>query len=73
MSSVSHSKALAGTTNVSAANAGIGIGAIVGGMTIANLGIEYLGYAAAAIAVMALMLVPLVHKLASRQERAPAT
>ncbi|MDH1561521.1 MFS transporter [Pseudomonas chengduensis] len=73
MSSVSHSKALAGTTNVSAANAGIGIGAIVGGMTIANLGIEYLGYAAAAIAVMALMLVPLVHKLASRQERVPAT
>ncbi|MEQ6330520.1 MFS transporter [Pseudomonas chengduensis] len=73
MSSVSHSKALAGTTNVSAANAGIGIGAIVGGMTIANQGIEYLGYAAAAIAVMALMLVPLVHKLASRQERAPAT
>lgn len=73
MSSVSYSKALAGTTNVSAANAGIGIGAIVGGMTIANLGIEYLGYAAAAIAVMALMLVPLVHKLASRQERAPAT
>jgi len=58
---------------VSAANAGIGIGAIVGGMTIANLGIEYLGYAAAAIAVMALMLVPLVHKLASRQERVPAT
>lgn len=73
MSSVSHSKALAGTTNVSAANAGICIGAIVGGMTIANLGIEYLGYAAAAIAVMALMLVPLVHKLASRQEQAPAT
>ena len=73
MSSVSHSKALAGTTNVSAANAGIGIGAIVGGMTIANLGIEYLGYAAAAIAVLALMLVPLVHKLAPRRRQAPAT
>ncbi|MDP9937893.1 MFS transporter [Ectopseudomonas alcaliphila] len=71
MSSASHSKALAGTTNVSAANAGIGIGAIVGGMTIANLGIEYLGYAAAAIAVLALMLVPLVHKLAPRRQ-APA-
>ena len=73
MSSASHSKALAGTTNVSAANAGIGIGAIVGGMTIANLGIEYLGYAAAAIAVLALMLVPLVHKLAPRRRQAPAT
>ncbi|UFQ98614.1 MFS transporter [Pseudomonas wenzhouensis] len=69
MSSVSHSKALAGTTNVSAANAGIGIGAIVGGMTIANLGSEYLGYAAAAIAVMALMLVPLAHKLAPRRQQ----
>ncbi|MDR8017807.1 MFS transporter [Ectopseudomonas guguanensis] len=68
MSSVSHSKALAGTTNVSAANAGIGIGAMVGGMTIAKLGTEYLGYAAATIAVMALMLVPLVHKLAPRQQ-----
>lgn len=68
MSSVTHSKALAGTTNVSAANAGIGIGAIVGGMTIANLGTEYLGYVAAAIAIMALMLVPLVRQLAPRQQ-----
>ena len=50
MSSVSHSKALAGTTNVSAANAGIGIGAMVVGMTSAKLGTEDLGYAAAAIA-----------------------
>gem|GEM_PF-6705835 len=64
MSSVSHSQALAGTTNVSAANAGIGIGAIVGGMTIPSLGVEYLGYVASAVAVIALALVPIVRKLA---------
>lgn len=34
MNSVTHSQALAGTTNVSAANAGIGIGAIIGGLVI---------------------------------------
>lgn len=64
MSSVSHSQALAGTTNVSAANAGIGIGAIIGGMTIPSLGVEYLGYVASAVAVIALALVPIVRKVA---------
>lgn len=66
MSSVSHSQALAGTTNVSAANAGIGIGAIVGGMTIPSLGVEYLGYVAAAVAVLALALVPVVRNFAPK-------
>lgn len=66
MNSVSHSQALAGTTNVSAANAGIGIGAIVGGMTIPSLGVEYLGYVASAVAVIALALIPAIHKLAPR-------
>ena len=66
MSSVAHSQALAGTTNVSAANAGIGIGAIVGGMTIPSLGVEFLGYVAAAVAVLALALVPLVRNLAPK-------
>jgi predicted MFS family arabinose efflux permease len=66
MSSVSHSQALAGTTNVSAANAGIGIGAIVGGMTISRLGVESLGYVAAAVAVLALVLVPVVRHLAPK-------
>jgi predicted MFS family arabinose efflux permease len=67
MSSVSHSQALAGTTNVSAANAGIGIGAIVGGMTIPSYGVEYLGYVASVVAVIALALIPLVRKLAPKQ------
>ena len=64
MRSVSHAQALAGTTNVSAANAGIGVGAIVGGMTLAELGIGYLGYMAAAVALLALLLALAVRKLA---------
>lgn len=66
MSSVTHAQALAGTTNVSAANAGIGLGALLGGMTISGLGIEYLGYMAAGVALLALGLLPLVSSL-SRQ------
>ncbi|HCL53824.1 MAG TPA: MFS transporter, partial [Pseudomonas sp.] len=64
MASVSHAKALAGTANVSAANAGIGLGAVLGGMTIDGLGIAYLGYVAAAVAVLALLAVPVVARLA---------
>lgn len=63
MNSVSHSQALAGTTNVSAANAGIGIGAIVGGLTIQTAGIASVGYVAAAVAGLALLLMPLVSRL----------
>ncbi|KPA97796.1 MFS transporter [Pseudomonas asplenii] len=64
MSSVSHSQALAGTTNVSAANAGIGLGAIIGGLTITHAGVESVGYVAAVVAVSALALIPMVSRLA---------
>lgn len=64
MASVTHAKALAGTANVSAANAGIGLGAVLGGMTIDGLGVAYLGYVAAAVAVLALLAVPVVGRLA---------
>ncbi|VXD00778.1 MFS transporter [Pseudomonas sp. 8Z] len=64
MSSVSQAQALAGTTNVSAANAGIGLGAIIGGMTIPWLGTDYLGYVAAAVSLLALLMIPLVSRLA---------
>jgi predicted MFS family arabinose efflux permease len=64
MRSVTHAQALAGTSNVSAAHAGIGTGAIVGGMTVSNLGIGYLGYVAAAVAVLALLLALAVRNLA---------
>jgi MFS transporter, DHA1 family, inner membrane transport protein len=65
MNSVSHSQALAGTTNVSAANAGIGIGAIVGGLTIQTAGIASVGYVTAAVAGLALVLMPLLSRLAT--------
>ena len=67
MGSVTHAQALAGSTNVSAANAGIGLGAVLGGLTIPGLGIEYLGYVAAGVAVVALGLVPLVGGLARQR------
>jgi DHA1 family inner membrane transport protein len=60
MKSATHSQALAGTTNVSAANAGIGIGAIIGGVAIPMLGLDKIGYIAAAIAVLAVAAAPLV-------------
>ncbi|MFP5419882.1 MAG: MFS transporter [Gammaproteobacteria bacterium] len=66
MNSVANSQALAGTTNVSAANAGIGIGALVGGLTIQTAGIGYVGYVAAVVAGVALLMVPWVHRLATR-------
>ncbi|MOA49019.1 hypothetical protein D3C78_1718480 [compost metagenome] len=64
---MTHAQALAGSTNVSAANAGIGLGAVLGGLTIPGLGIEYLGYVAAGVAVVALGLVPLVGGLARQR------
>ncbi|MDI9776163.1 MFS transporter [Pseudomonas putida] len=63
MHSVSHAQALAGTSNVSAANAGIGVGAIVGGMTVSNLGVGYLGYVAAAVALFATLLALVIRHL----------
>ncbi|TCW79776.1 MFS transporter [Burkholderia sp. SRS-46] len=53
MQAASHAQALAGTLNVSAANAGIGLGAIVGGYTIGHGALANLGYVAAAIALLA--------------------
>ncbi|HCA5810092.1 MFS transporter, partial [Pseudomonas aeruginosa] len=43
MRSVQHAQALAATSNVAAANAGIGLGALLGGETIATLGLERIG------------------------------
>ncbi|KMS59359.1 MFS transporter [Novosphingobium barchaimii LL02] len=60
-------QALAGTLNVSMANAGIGLGAIIGGAVIETIGIARIGYVASAIAVVAMLLVPVVARL-SRKE-----
>lgn len=56
-------QALAGTLNASSANAGIGLGAVVGGTTITALGQGSLGYVAAGVAVLAVLAVPLVGRL----------
>lgn len=59
----SHAQALAGTLNVSAANAGIGLGAMIGGLVIAHRGLAAVGYLATAIALLAALTIPLIGRL----------
>ncbi len=63
MKSASHAQALAGTLNVSMANAGIGLGAIIGGVAIHHVGLWSVGYIAAAVAVFALVTVPFIARI----------
>ncbi|MBC3954846.1 MULTISPECIES: MFS transporter [Pseudomonas] len=56
MNAAPHAQALAGTLNVSAANAGIGLGSIIGGFTIEHLGLEAVGYVATVVALLAIVL-----------------
>ncbi|SHM96176.1 Predicted arabinose efflux permease, MFS family [Pseudomonas asturiensis] len=56
MNAAPHAQALAGTLNVSAANAGIGLGSIIGGFTIEHLGLQAVGYVAAIVALLAIAL-----------------
>ena len=56
MKAASNAQALAGTINVSAANAGIGFGAIIGGQSIEHLGLPSIAYVASLIAVGAIAL-----------------
>jgi len=67
MKSATHSQALAGTTNVSAANAGIGIGAMLGGVVIPTLGLDKIGYISAAIALLAVIVTPAVSWLSRKR------
>ena len=67
MQSASHAQALAGTLNVSMANAGIGLGAIIGGAIILHWGLPSVGYVAAVIALLAVVLTPLVARLQRRE------
>jgi DHA1 family inner membrane transport protein len=71
MQAAAHSKALAGTMNVSAANAGIGLGAIVGGVTIPLWGTASVGYVAAGIALLAVATVPMIARLQRRSIKRP--
>ena len=63
MKSASHAQALAGTLNVSMANAGIGLGAIIGGVAIHHVGLWSVGYIGAAVAVFALVTVPFIARI----------
>jgi predicted MFS family arabinose efflux permease len=63
MTSASHAQALAGTLNVSMANAGIGLGAIIGGSVIQNWGLPTIGYVAAGIGIVAILIVLVVAAL----------
>ncbi|TAM03755.1 MAG: MFS transporter [Paraburkholderia sp.] len=65
MKSASHAKALAGTLNVSAANAGTGLGAIIGGLAIKEWGLGSIGYVATGIAILAILMAPWVARRAS--------
>lgn len=56
MKAAPHAQALAGTLNVSAANAGIGLGSIIGGVTIEHWGLGAVGYVAAAVAVLSIVV-----------------
>lgn len=55
MKAASHAQALAGTLNVSMANAGIGLGALIGGSVIQHFGLPNIGYVAGAIALLAVI------------------
>ena len=70
MKAASHAKALAGTLNVSAANAGIGLGAIVGGLAIPVWGPSSVGYVAAVIALLAAAAAPWITRLEGKSARA---
>jgi len=56
MKAGSKAQALAASMNISAANAGTGLGAIFGGLGIEHVGLASLGYLAAGIAVLGIVL-----------------
>lgn len=64
MQAASHAKALAGTLHDTGANAGIGFGAIVGGLAIPVWGPSSVSYVAALIAATAVFFIA---RLAPRQ------
>jgi MFS transporter, DHA1 family, inner membrane transport protein len=63
MQAASHAQALAGTLNVSAANAGIALGAIFGGLAIHHWGVTSLGGVATALAACAVLMAALIARL----------
>lgn len=63
MQAAPQTQALAGTLNVSAANAGIALGAALGGLAIPRWGLDSVGYAAAAVALLAALMIAPIARL----------
>jgi len=63
MKAATGAQALAGTINVSAANGGIALGAVIGGVAVANWGAGNVGFVAAGIAVLAALATSLVGRM----------
>ncbi|MDR9850710.1 MFS transporter [Herbaspirillum huttiense] len=66
MKAASGAQALAGTLNVSAANGGIALGAAVGGAALSSWGAGQVGYLAAGIAMLTVVMATIVAKLSPR-------
>ncbi|MBC3951129.1 MFS transporter [Pseudomonas folii] len=66
MKTAPHAQALAGTLNVSAANAGIGLGSVIGGLTIEHLSLADVGYVAAFIALLSIATAVVAIQMKSR-------
>lgn len=69
MNAASGAQALAGTLNVSAANGGIALGAMIGGLGISAWGVGNIGYVSGVIAVFAALATPLVATLSLAARR----
>ncbi|WP_311220779.1 MULTISPECIES: MFS transporter [unclassified Acidovorax] len=67
MKSAPNAQALAGTINVSAANGGIALGAILGGASIPLWGVGSVGWAGAAVALVAAAACGVVGRMAMKQ------
>lgn len=63
MQAGSNAQALAATMNISAANAGIGLGAIIGGLGISQFGLHYLGILATVIAALGVVVALLMIRI----------
>ncbi len=72
MQAAPQAQALAGTLNVCAANAGIGLGAMIGGLGIGHWGLGYVGYIAAGMAALAVLLALAMASLAEMSRRGRA-
>ncbi len=68
MKSAPQAQALAGTINVSAANGGIALGALLGGASIPLWGVGSVAWVGAGIALLAMVAAPLVARLARRPQ-----